>query len=180
MKDKKNIIIAVLSGIIILGVGYTLGTKNSNKETADTSSMTTFSTRHEYSSTSTTSSNGSDSTSFHDVEKTEITSDSLITVQELTDEEIAFDKMVSLQGTWAVWQSDNNFTIHPDGTWTNRPAGPGGDRIMNVEAIDYDESTNTLNVSIDNDLTQIHIQNEKELFIEFGKDGSSSKFILIE
>lgn len=177
MKDKKNIVIAILSGIIILGLGYMLGKKNTNTETSITST-TTSSTRHEYSSATTSIS--TESTSFHDVEKTEITSDSLVTVQEPTDQEIAFDKMVSLQGTWAVWQSDNNFTIHPDGTWTNRPAGPGGDRIMNVEAIDYDESTNTLNVSIDNDLTQIHIQNEKELFIEFGTDGSSSKFILIE
>ena len=30
MKDKKNIIISILSGIIILGVGYTLGTRNDN------------------------------------------------------------------------------------------------------------------------------------------------------
>ena len=177
MKDKKNIVIAILSGIIILGLGYMLGKKNTNSYTLFTST-TTSSTRHEYSSTTTSIS--TESTSFHDVEKTEITSDSLVPIQDKTAEEIAFDKMASLKGTWAVWQSDNNFTIHEDSTWTTRQHGPGGDRTLDVEVVDYDEYSNTLNIILEGTYTQIRIINEKEIILDSGENGGTSKFILIE
>ncbi|MBO0419067.1 hypothetical protein JZO80_02745 [Vagococcus fluvialis] len=70
MKDKKNIIIAILSGIIILGIGYMIGSRNQSKEVTDLTpqptineSATSNSTKHTTTST------------FKDVELTDKTSE---------------------------------------------------------------------------------------------------------
>lgn len=71
MKDKKNIIIAILSGIIILGIGYMLGTRNSNDKKENLVRTSESSNSSEYSS-----SKENTSSTFKDVELTEKTSKS--------------------------------------------------------------------------------------------------------
>ena len=87
---------------------------------------------------------------------------------------------VNIERQMAVWQSDNNFTIHDDGSWTTRSVGPSGDQPIDVEVINYDETTSTLNLVTNDKYTQIHIQNDKEIIVDLGESGGSSTFILIE
>lgn len=71
MKDKKNIIIAILSGIIILGIGYMIVTRNSNDKKENLVRTSESSNSSEYSS-----SKENTSSTFKDVELTEKTSES--------------------------------------------------------------------------------------------------------
>ncbi|MBO0429131.1 hypothetical protein JZO82_08165, partial [Vagococcus fluvialis] len=69
MKDKKNIIIAILSGIIILGIGYMIGSRNQNKETMNLTSQSTLTK-----TTITNSTKQTTNSTFKDVELTDETS----------------------------------------------------------------------------------------------------------
>lgn len=69
MKDKKNIIIAILSGIIILGIGYIIGSRSQNKETMNLTSQSTLTK-----TTINNSTNQTTNSTFKDVELTDKTS----------------------------------------------------------------------------------------------------------
>ena len=181
MKDKKNIVIIILLLIIFFGSGYFFGNTNSKEKAPSTKGTSSTVSESTQNTTSSIRESSTSNSSFKDVEANKSTDDISINKQsQPSKSDIAFEKMMTLQGKWAVWQSDNNFTIHEDGSWTNKPAGPGGDRVMNVKVVDYDETTNTLNLVIEDDYTQIHIQNDKKIIMESGKNGGSSTFILIE
>ena len=66
MKDKKNIIIAILSGIIILGIGYMIGSRNQSKEVTDLTPQPTINE-----SATSNSTKQSTASTFKDVELTD-------------------------------------------------------------------------------------------------------------
>lgn len=70
MKDKKNIIIAILSGIIILGIGYMIGYRNQSKEVPDLPPQPTINESVTSNSTKQTT-----TSTFKDVELTDKTSE---------------------------------------------------------------------------------------------------------
>ena len=70
MKDKKNIIIAILSGIIILGIGYMIGSRNQSKEVTDLTPQPTINESATSNSTKQTT-----TSTFKDVELTSKTSE---------------------------------------------------------------------------------------------------------
>ncbi|MEG0255434.1 MAG: hypothetical protein RR554_05350 [Vagococcus sp.] len=167
MKDKKNWIIALLVLIIIFGSGYFLGNSKNKKEQINlvvNDSSTKISTVSSSESTSTTINSMVD-TSIQESESSK------------PNEQEAFERMASLQGQWVVWQSDNNFTIHEDGTWTTRTVGPGGNRSISVEIHSYDKELDTLYVNIDGRETEIQIVDENTLILDSNSGGGTSKFI---
>lgn len=166
MKDKKNWVIALLSLIIVFGAGYFWGnSKNKNEQVnlVISNSSTEISTNSSSESTSTT-----------------ISATIETSVKESEPRDEAFERMVSLQGKWVVWQSDNNFTIHEDGTWTTRTVGPGGERNIPVEIYSYDKASDTLYVNTDGRETKIQIIDENTLILDSNSGGGTSKFVRYE
>ena len=108
MKDKKNIIIAILSGIIILGIGYMIVTRNSNDKKENLVRTSESSNSSEYSS-----SKENTSSTFKDVELTEKTLESNRNLPtELlpySDEEIEYARVwLAVMGEDYLEQVDSN------------------------------------------------------------------------
>lgn len=161
MKDKKNVIIAILTGIIILGFGYILGSNTgSNKKTSKeiTQSSSTY-----------TTSEPSNFSSTKEVERTASTLvDEVESNQQLSEEEIAFDKFVSLEGRWGVPQSGNMFTITSNGKWIESSVGRD-DMEINISFNRYDQYTNTIFLIREGYGTKIQINNDSEIIVDYGE-----------
>ncbi|MFY8331214.1 hypothetical protein [Vagococcus carniphilus] len=170
MSDKKSGIIVVLLIIIAFGAGYFLGVSNKKEQQILEEVKTLNSSNKDEKDVKKTVSTTEEET---------IKDSSTEETKEFDNKQVAYDKMLSLKGTWAVWQTDNNFTIHEDGTWTTRPVGPGGDRNIPVEVHSYDEETNTIYLDTDGRTTELTIISDTEIIIDSGK-GQSSTFVFIE
>lgn len=170
MSDKKSGIIVVLLIIIAFGGGYFLGVSNKKEQQILEEVKTLNSSNKDEKNTKKTLATTKEET---------IKDSSTEETKEIDDKQVAYDKMLSLKGTWAVWQTDNNFTIHEDGTWTTRPVGPGGDRNIPVEVHSYDEESNTIYLDTDGRPTELTIISDTEILIDSGK-GQSSTFVFIE
>lgn len=108
MKDKKNIIIAILSGIIILGIGYMIGSRNQSKEVTDLTPQPTINESVTSNSTKQTM-----TSTFKDVELTDKTSESNRNLPtELlpySDEEIEYARVwLAVMGEDYLEQVDSN------------------------------------------------------------------------
>ncbi|MBO0479630.1 hypothetical protein JZO72_08300 [Vagococcus fluvialis] len=108
MKDKKNIIIAILSGIIILGIGYMIGSRNQSKEVTDLTPKPTINESVTSNSTKQTT-----TSTFKDVELTDKTSENNRNLPtELlpyTDEEIEYARVwLAIMGEDYLEQVDSN------------------------------------------------------------------------
>ncbi len=108
MKDKKNIIIAILSGIIILGIGYMIGSRNQSKEVTDLTPQPTINESATSNSTKQTT-----TSTFKDVELTNKTSENNRNLPtELlpySDEEIEYARVwLAVMGEDYLEQVDSN------------------------------------------------------------------------
>ncbi|MBO0485949.1 hypothetical protein [Vagococcus fluvialis] len=108
MKDKKNIIIAILSGIIILGIGYMIGYRNQSKEVPDFPPQPTINESVTSNSTKQTT-----TSTFKDVELTDKTSENNRNLPtELlpySDEEIEYARVwLAVMGEDYLEQVDSN------------------------------------------------------------------------
>lgn len=173
MRDKRDIMIVILVIIIFAGGGYFLGTKNRIKNDSKQVNSTSSSVKSNESSSiklveSTTQTSTKDMT-----EETQKTDPSL------SQEEIAFNKMVSLQGKWGVPQSGRMFTIHEDGTWSSMTVGVSEPRIINVTAESYNAMTDTLYVSIDGESAQIHIITKEHIIIDYNDGTPPVDYVLV-
>lgn len=173
MRDKRDIIIVILIVVIFAGGGYFLGTQNKAKNASPHVSSTTSSMKTSVSST-TKQLESSTQTSIK-----ESTKESQRTEPSLSQEEIAFNKMVSLQGKWGVPQSGSMFTIHEDGTWSTLPVGPGDVRVMDVQVDSYNAMTDTLYVSIDGEAAQIHIITKEHIIIDYNDGTPPTDYIYV-
>lgn len=108
MKDKKNIIIAILSGIIILGIGYMIGSRTQSKEVTDLTPQPTINESVPSNSTKQTT-----ASTFKDVELTDKTSENNRNLPtELlpySDEEIEYARVwLAVMGEDYLEQVDSN------------------------------------------------------------------------
>ncbi|MEG0733012.1 MAG: hypothetical protein RR470_11485 [Vagococcus sp.] len=152
MKDKRNIIIAILILIIALGAGYIWGSSknNTNKKeivTTSESSKQQISKTTETSEESTSESSASSST-------VQSTTDTEPKVSELSQAQQAMSPLV---GEWGVPNSGVFLTIHSAGYWSTDPVGPGDVIKFDVVLHSFDETTNTVFLDRDGEPAELTI-----------------------
>ncbi|UUV99363.1 hypothetical protein [Vagococcus luciliae] len=168
MKDKRDLIIVILVVIIFAGGGYFLGTQNKLKNDSPQFDSTTSSMETIISST-TKQLESSTQTSIK-----ESTKESQSTEPSLSQEDIALNKMISLQGKWAVPSTDSFLMIHEDGSWSATTVGLSEPRQLDVQIDSYNAMSDTLYVTIGGDAAQIHVITNEKIIIDYN-DGTSPR-----
>lgn len=167
MRDKRDIIIVILVIVLFAGGGYILGTKNIEKNESTKESSTFSSVSKSSTVSSTKEPDISSSTS-------SVTVESQKSEDSLSPKDIALNKMISLQGKWAVPSTDSFLMIHEDGSWSATTVGMSEPRQLDVQIDSYNAMSDTLYVTIGGDAAQIHIITNEKIVVDYN-DGTSPR-----
>lgn len=175
MRDKRDIIIVILIVVIFAGGGYFLGVKNrNNRDMGHAESSTT-----KKDVTSTTSTKKSESTTSSTSSIYESSTQTQSTEPSLSQEEIAFNKMVSLQGKWGVPSTDSFLMIHEDGSWSATTVGLSEPRQLDVQIDSYNAMSDTLYITIGGEAAQIHVITKDHIIIDYNDGTPPTDYILV-
>lgn len=167
MKDKRDIVIVILVVIIFAGGGYFLGTQN--REKSDTTKE-----RSSFSSTLNSSILSSIKETAVSTNVSSITYESQHSEDSMSQKDIALNKMISLQGKWAVPATDSFLMIHEDGSWSATTAGLSEPRQLDVKIDSYNAMSDTLYITIGGEAAQIHVITNEKMIIDYN-DGTSPR-----
>lgn len=172
MKDKRDIVIVILVVIIFAGGGYFLGTQNRVKSE-------TTKERSSFSSTLNSSTLSSTKETAVSTNVSSITYESQYSEDSVSQKDIALNKMISLQGKWAVPSTDSFLMIHEDGSWSATTVGLSEPRQLDVQIDSYNAMSDTLYVTIGGDAAQIHVITNEKIIIDYNDGTSPREYHLI-